>query len=314
MAKKTKLNRLRLKEAGRSADKYLYYDKKDMTVAWPTQRAKVRRDLVEISTAADIEAMSKYDWICDSQKNGRHTRFRRIIASSGYHGPRLVSEGDSWFLHPLLLDVIDHLLRGRNPLAVWSTDCAGDTLSTMWKDRKTRGEYWNHIFWSNPRPTIMLLSAGGNDLLGEGKLYFLLNDYRRGMTADELVNKTEVAKVLPPIMNLFSSVLSELERDFPRIRLIAHGYDYPRPMNDIWIGQPMRRRGIPAGQLQRAVVKVLMDMYNTTLQSTLANFSNATYVNLRGVVPAGEWDDEIHPNGDGFAKVAAKIRTAINSL
>jgi hypothetical protein len=131
------------------------------------------------------------------------------------------------------------------------------------------------------------------------------------MTAAELVNAAEVAKVLPPIMNLFSQVLSELKRDFPKIRLITHGYDYPKPMNDKWIGLPMQRRRIPAGQMQRAVVKVLMDTYNSKLESTLANFSNATYVNLRDVVPANEWHDEIHPNDRGFLRVTAKIRAAI---
>jgi hypothetical protein len=106
-------------------------------------------------------------------------------------------------------------------------------------------------------------------------------------------------------------VLSELQRDFPRIRLIAHGYDYPRSMNDKWIGIPMQRRRIPAGTTQRAVIKILLDMYNTTLQSTLAGFSNASYVDLRNVVPANEWEDELHPNDDGFRRVAAKIRSAI---
>lgn len=308
---KIRLNKLRLKEAGRPAGKYLYYDKKDMSVAWPSARAKVKSDMVEISTAADLEVMSEYDWICDIQKNGRHQRYRQIVGNSSYHGPRLVSEGDSWFLHPQITDTIDHLLRGSSPLAVWSTDCAGDTLATMWNDRKTRGEYWNYTYWSNPRPTIMLLSAGGNDLLGDGKLYFLLNQYTAGKTAEQLINAAAVANVLPPIMSLFSSVLSEMKRDFPNIRVIIHGYDYPRPMNDKWIGQPMQRRGIPQGALQRTVIKVLMDIYNTALQDVLAGFANATYVNLRGTVPANEWFDEIHPNDDGFKKVAKKIRAAI---
>ena len=47
-------------------------DKKDMSVAWPTQRIKVRENVVEIATTADMVAMSQYDWICDIMKNGQH--------------------------------------------------------------------------------------------------------------------------------------------------------------------------------------------------------------------------------------------------
>ncbi|WP_162918409.1 hypothetical protein [Taklimakanibacter deserti] len=37
----------------------------------------------------------------------------------------------------------------------------------------------------------------------------------------------------------------------------------------------------------------------------------ATNINLRNVVPADDWHDEIHPNDRGFGKTAAKLRAAI---
>ena len=95
-----------------TVSRFLTDDKSDMTVAWPTQRIKVREDAIEIATTADMVAMSQYDWICDILKNGQHQKYNTIVADPHYAGPRIVAEGDSWFLHPLISDIINYLLKG----------------------------------------------------------------------------------------------------------------------------------------------------------------------------------------------------------
>jgi len=294
-------------EAPAALAPFLYDDKKDLSVSWPTERIKVKETRVKVASTADMVAMSQYDWICDILKNGQHQRFNAIVADPAYTGPRIVAEGDSWFLHPLIEDTINFLLKGSARLAVWNTACAADTLQTMWDDRRTFMEYWHYIYWSTERPTVMLLSGGGNDLLGEGALYFMLKDYQAGMTPADLIDKTEAEQNIATVMGLIKSIKAELNRDFPSLKLLVHGYDYPVPMNDIWIGKPMKKRKIPAG-MRRAVVKVFMDIYNDELKKTV---SAANYVDLRGIVPVSEWYDEIHPNKNGFKRVAAKIRAAI---
>ena len=292
-----------------AVSRMLVDDKKDMSVAWPTQRIKVKENVVEIASTADMVAMSQYDWICDIMKNGQHQRFNSIVADPTYTGPRIVAEGDSWFLHPLVSDIINYLLKGSQRVAVWNTACAADTLQTMWDDRRTFMEYWHYIYWrpTAQRPTIMLLSGGGNDLLGDGALYFMLNDYSAGMTPADLINTTEANNNIAAVMALIKAIKAELNRDFPAVKLLVHGYDYPIPKNDKWIGKPMKKRKIPAS-MQRDVVKVFMDLYNDALKTTV---SAANYIDLRGTVPNAEWYDEIHPNDAGFKRVAAKIRAAI---
>jgi hypothetical protein len=286
---------------------FLYDDKKDMSVSWPTERIKVRENRVAIASTADMVAMSQYDWICDILKNGQHQRFNDIVADPNYSGPRVVAEGDSWFLHPLIEDTINFLLKGSARVAVWNTACAADTLQTMWDDRRTFMEYWHYIYWQIERPTVMLLSGGGNDLLSDGALYFMLKDYQSGMTPADLIDKPKADQNIATVMGLIKSIKAEINRDFPSIKLLVHGYDYPVPKNDKWIGKPMKKRKIPAG-MRRSVVKVFMDLYNDELKKTV---SAANYVDLRGIVPLSEWYDEIHPNKAGFKRVAAKIRTAI---
>jgi len=57
----------------------------------------------------------------------RHRRYLRKI--DGWKGLRIVSEGDSWFQYPLLLDdVIDHLF---DRYAILSLDAAGDLMADI---------------------------------------------------------------------------------------------------------------------------------------------------------------------------------------
>jgi hypothetical protein len=104
-----------------------------------------------------------------------------------------------------------------------------------------------------------------------------------------------------------------METHFPTVQVVTHGYDYPVPQDDVWIGKPLQQRGITDPQLQREVIKVFMDIYNDRLAGTVnAHRKNTTYVDLRGIVPdKRDWHDEIHPTSKGFEAIAEKIREAI---
>ncbi len=62
------------------------------------------------------------------RRRQRHRAYRDRIAG-GWSGPRIISEGDSWFQYPTRLqDVIDHLMGDH---AILSLGGAGDTLDDM---------------------------------------------------------------------------------------------------------------------------------------------------------------------------------------
>ena len=88
--------------------------------------------------------------------------YRKKIAV-GWSGLRIVSEGDSWFQYPFLLDdVIDQLF---DQFAIFSLDAAGDLLQDMKKQDELSGAI------TAEQPQVVLLSGGGNDLLGDGRLH-----------------------------------------------------------------------------------------------------------------------------------------------
>lgn len=295
---------------------YVTYDAGDMQASWPTDRIKINRDAVDIRSIPELEVMSGPGFLCGGIRQGRHDRYRRIISNAGYKGPFGLSEGNSWHLYPFLLkDIVQQFIHaGKDSIAVWSTDCAGDTLMSMWQDRKKLYEYLNHLTYnySPQHPSFMLLSGGGNDLLGNGRLSEMLDQYSAGKTADDLILKDAAQAAMNGVMYHFDLILNELAVSYPKIKVFIHGYDYPVPKGDKWIGRPMKGKGITDPSLQRKVIRVFMDMYNAALASTLARHSNATYVDVRNTVTnENDWHDEIHPKDQGFAAVAKIIRDAV---
>ena len=84
----------------------------------------------------------------------------------GWKGLKLLAEGDSWFLYPILLrDIIDNL---SDDYAIYSVAAAGDTLENMLRNAaQLEAKIKDHNF------NGLLLSAGGNDIAGDLLLSYL---------------------------------------------------------------------------------------------------------------------------------------------
>ena len=119
-------------------------------------------------------AIASMNWWCRMR---RTTLFNDQIAA-GYKGPIIVSEGNSWFQFPIILDdVIDQLIS--KGYAVRSLDAAGDTLDNMIET----GEYLDAL--TQTGASVFLFSAGGNDILGGGNLVALLRNFDPTLTPAE---------------------------------------------------------------------------------------------------------------------------------
>ncbi|NUB10514.1 peptidase C14, caspase catalytic subunit p20 [Azospirillum sp. Vi22] len=244
-------------------------------------------------------AMNAANWWCRMR---RRIAFDRRIAS-GYSGPIIVSEGDSWFQYPILLDdVIDHL--GKD-YAILSLDAAGDTLSNMLAE----AEYRQAITESNA--VVFLFSAGGNDLFGGGALAGHLRRYDPATPnlrpEDYLLPSFD--GLIAEAVDRYQRILREVERDFPNVLTVCHGYDRPTPAGGPWLGRPMARRDITAPALQKGIVDVMFDRFNDELARLVRTFSKAVFVDARNAVRT--WHDELHPTDEGFAAVAALFSSVI---
>jgi metacaspase-1 len=237
----------------------------------------------------------------------RKLRFDRMIAD-GYSGPVVVSEGDSWFQYPILLeDTIDHLYN--MGFAVRSLDAAGDTLQNMLKHK----EYVETIEETNA--SIFLLSAGGNDALGGGNLHAHLRDFDPQLSPAAHLQPSFDA-LLDHTLAMYERVFLDIEK-LPGVVTLCHGYDYVIPNAGKWLGSPMAARGIVDGAMQRELTIEMINRFNTRLSQLVNRFGQrARYVNARGCVGDSlhDWHDELHPKDEGYLQVAQRFQQAILSV
>jgi hypothetical protein len=236
----------------------------------------------------------------------RQTSYRRRIAD-GWDGLRFVSEGDSWFQFPFLLhDTIDHLMED---YAILSFGAAGDLL----KDMLIQDEMVGAL--ETEKAHGLLISGGGNDLLGEGRLKTYLDRFEPGREPVQYLNEhfePFLGEILTHYRRLFERVLSRL----PRTQIFCHAYDQAIPQSGKWLGKPMKELGIMESNLEWEIIKVVVGRFNDALaEMVAAHFADKVhYVNCLGAVPIGHWYDELHPDDLGYGKVAERFKERIGTV
>ena len=260
----------------------------------------------------------------------RHRRFERAI-DRGDARDVLVSEGDSWFQFPFLIDdVIDHL--GSDYL-IWSLGAAGDTAANM---TGSNAEYLRALDRWDDRVKGFLFSAAGNDVIGEDAsgqpvLMKLLNPYEARQSAAWHINRTELEATLAFLRAAYSKVILTIRSDgrFKTLPIFVHGYDYPFPFpaaarderdpiyadSNEWLGRPFAERGFPAEPFRRDVVKIMIDALYALMYELSAEHDHVHVVDGRGSMPTPDmWADEIHGTDRGFAAVADRFRAAMTPM
>jgi len=206
--------------------------------------------------AALAPLMAKVDDLKNSQRNSKFIRKIKAEFRNGPGNKVVLVEGDSWFNYPILLsDVIDWIGMEDN-IAVYSIAAGGDWLLNMLSEKK----YVEQL--STMHPDVFIISAGGNDLLGNNRLAAMVDPSGR---SHEFVNN-EWTKCL--IHNAkadldphrFNNGLHYISKDFfallmffqlqyyyifngilasgkfPGIKIITQGYDYAQPSYESGFG------------------------------------------------------------------------------
>ncbi len=247
---------------------------------------------------------------------------------------RIVAEGDSWFLHPLLSDIIDCL--GKD-YAVSCLSAAGDEIRQMLK----QNDFVNEII--EEQPQFFLLSGGGNDMLGEEFFKYSIRKYISGTPGEKparLIDHVFYEK-LEEVIQCYHKMLRRLNES-PEIaniyseenplHILIHGYDYAIPgtvRKGKWLRVKMLEKEIHSNIDHNAVIRHMIDQLNEKLELLPDEFSQIAkfrihYVDLRGTLEKKAdyniqaqkelWYDEIHPNDEGFRYVAAKFKEEIERI
>jgi hypothetical protein len=232
--------------------------------------------------------------------------------------PRLLSEGDSWFAYPMCLNIVDYI-DDTERFAIKRVEQSGDKL----RDILDSGEFFPLIHSESPR--CLIFSGGGNDLVEQPFVTQLFLPPKPGGTAQDMLDRATVwGPKLQWFDQQFERLMMLVDRRLP---VLVHGYDYliPSPqgvrydgfaLTGPWVQPAMLAKGITDPKDQRAVARIVIDDFNTMLQSVAARWPNhMSYLNLRGTLePGSEWANEMHPKAAGFKKVAAKFIAKLQEL
>lgn len=267
---------------------------------------RLRPEIASKAAELALESDAALNWANRISRAARWLAYRRKTAR-GFDGLRIVDEGDSWFQYPLLLDdTIDQLGRDEDK-AIFSLSGAGDLLGDM-ADRR---EYVEAL--EQTAAPVLLLSGGGNDLLGGGRFASVLLPYAADKGPEELLNLPLLEVELRKAIQAYRRILTEVGRRFPAVRVFGHAYDLPYPQSDgRWIGKPLSERGIPH-DTGRLIVELVLNRFAADLADLQVQFGNFRFVDLRGKVDRGRqsWFDELHPKNPGYGRVAEAFREAI---
>ena len=278
-------------------------------------------------------------------------------------GQILVAEGDSWFNYPLKSDVIKRMRK--MGWIIYSSARHGDTMESMLYDEGQLESLYRNLLLASvdftpsydhspgeclvtspyDSPKAILLSMGGNDIVGNA-LLFLLEHRRSSLYVEHNdINISQDIKhglfkrLTVMLIEYISAVINLCDGIYDNcgdIPILIHGYDYAIPngkgyrvlginMAGPWIEPTLAAKGRLSEETDRklgeppapvpAIVQ-LVNEYNAILCNVATFFftekQRPVYaVDFQNVVQeVGNWRDELHPNrqaAEGLARIISEI-------
>lgn len=228
----------------------------------------------------------------------------------------IVAEGDSWFnlpefgfpifVPPTLVDVLA-LTFPINNIAHW-----GDTLAQI----VNAGEYISYL--KTGKVKYFLFSAGGNDVLGNGRLAEFVSQRASGDNDPANAHRyitPAFEEQLREVMALYAILAENVRQLSPKTIMLVHGYDFARPVpRGPWMGTAMESRGFHPSDnraICRAVIAEMLSRFNTRLENfAKTSGGKVRYVSLLNVV-GDAWWDELHPNKGIVGALAARFEAEL---
>lgn len=247
----------------------------------------------------------------------------------------LVAEGDSWFDYPF--HSVLAALERRLGFEVESVAHRGDSAEEMAYDAAQlagAARLFERLARQDRRPRAILLSAGGNDVVGS-EFRVLLNHRDSGLPPlSEAVVRGVVDERVRSALASVLGALGELSRHYfgAALPIVVHGYDYPVPdgrgylggfwlLPGPWMEPGFRQKGYRGLAERAALARALIDRFNAVLAALPGEpgLGHLRYADLRGTL-SGElqggryrrsWENELHPTALGFERIAARLAAAI---
>lgn len=236
---------------------------------------------------------------------------------------KILAEGDSWFAYPrqfLLVgrdaNVINHLADKPN-LLILNTSSVGDEIVDMMSgDQKF--SLLKRL--SRFKFDIVLLSGGGNDIVGRYDFGFFLKERKPGTDWKACINLNRLNLKLKQIELSYRELVERILDTVPDIRIVTHTYGLALPstvgfelfdiipLGKSWMYPYLVQKKIDDREDQRKIVRHIMVKSKNTLFKVQKDYQDRfKVVDTQGLLKEEHWLNEIHPTSEGFGLVAEKI-------
>ncbi len=242
---------------------------------------------------------------------------------------QILAVGDSWYTYPVFLKDIVYFLEKERTFAVRTMGAPSMSLYNLLNSQ----EYLKAL-GSMAAGQFLLMDSGAYDLLANQGITRLIKPFspERGDQA-ELYLQERFDELLAVWEYLLVQLFTDIANKFPGVKILVHGYDYPIPSDRIgyhpiqsllrylsgngqWMKLPMEQYlNIRSPQLQRDILRLMVDRYNELLKKLSEAFDEVYYIDLRGITTdERDWHDELHPSSRAFRRMAERIRVRIKEI
>ena len=251
---------------------------------------------------------------------------------------RFLAEGDSWFtIGAIPSSNLLYELRLKKPTIVLNLGYPGDTIANI-SQLSANTEFSRrlaHPNWASDWNAI-LLSGGGNELIDRAADIILSTPTGAGKKAADYVDAEQLAAFRKDVQAGYRRIVALRDADKSPNKgkpIIVHTYDYPTPrpapatflivpITKPWMHPVFEAHQVPktlrikiAERLLDALAEALLELESELPAFYVVDTRNSLQradIDAKG--NSGDWLNEIHPNGDGYRKIAEQLATKLNKI
>jgi len=253
---------------------------------------------------------------------------------------RIYAEGDSWFDYPggdILTEVYDQATKVKRKPIILKRSVGGDEATQMLSGSQRHKIVQDFSIMSRKKlhPDVILLSAGGNDLVGMYDFPMMIKKAADNSPVSSFLNERHLALRLHQIGLCYLEMSYFRDLYFPSTPIVTHQYDQAIPSNrgvevlgltliKSWMKPYMDGISIKSSDQQKISIEIMRRYAELLTSLKSGTFSIDTHASISignfhiaptsGILLKNEWENEIHPNDIGFEKITKVILTCIRSI
>lgn len=251
-----------------------------------------------------------------------------MAALSNRKAVKILAFGDSWLSNPGSNSSfsIAKSIAGNFDVIIYSMTMAGkETAQSLSKGglEALLKKYENHNRDERQKFDVVLVSAGGSDIIEKGelkKLIFDKNDIKDvSQDIGQYIDKTALNTKIKSIISLYEEIISRLIKINSDVKIITHNYGIAAymkkgtrmlgiPVGGSWIESCFTEKNITDGKIQKDVFKYIFTQLSGGLISLQKKYSgNFKVIETQRLIQENDWKDEIHLTSAGCEKIAKEI-------